>query len=60
MIQAHCANASDAAQLWRMLCHAADEDFQPVDVYLGGELAYRIIRSANGDQSTVQPGAAPG
>jgi hypothetical protein len=60
MIQAHCANAADAAQLWRMLCHVPDDDFQPVDVYLQGELAYRIVRTADGDQTSVQPEAAPG
>jgi hypothetical protein len=60
MIQAHCSDAADAAQLWRMLCHVPDEDFQPIDVHLCGELAFRVIRTEAGDQSTVQPAAAQG
>jgi hypothetical protein len=60
MIQAHCANAADAAQLWRMLCHVPAADFRPVDVFIRGRLVYRIIRTADGDQTSVQPEAAPG
>jgi hypothetical protein len=60
MIQAHCSDAADAAQLWRMLCHVPDADFQPIDVHVAGQLAYRVIRTEAGDQSTVQPAAAQG
>jgi hypothetical protein len=59
MIQAHCSDHSAADRLWRMLCHVPDADFQPVDVHVAGQPAYRIIRTANGDQSTAQPAAAP-
>jgi hypothetical protein len=37
-----------------------DDDFQPLDVRVAGELAYRVIRTEAGDQSTVQPAAALG
>ena len=60
MIQAHCADATAAAQLWRMLCHVPDDDFQPIDVHVAGELAYRVIRTEAGDQSTVQPAVEQG
>ena len=60
MIQAHCADAAAAAQLWRMLCHVPDDDFQPIDVHVAGELAYRVIRTEAGDQSTVQPAVEQG
>jgi hypothetical protein len=60
MIQAHCADHSDAAQLWRMLCHVPYDDFAPVEVRIAGELAYQIIRTDADDQTTVQPGAAQG
>jgi hypothetical protein len=60
MIQAHCADAAAAAQLWRMLCHVPDDDFQPIDVYVAGELAYRVIRTEAGDQTTVQPAVEQG
>lgn len=60
MIQAHCADADAAVQLWRMLCHVPDDDFQPIDVHLFGELAYRIIRTEAGDQSTIQPAVEQG
>jgi hypothetical protein len=60
MIEAHCSDAAAAAQLWRMLCHVPDDDFQPIDVHVDGELLYRVIRTAEGDQSTVQPAAEQG
>jgi len=60
MIQAHCADAAAAAQLWRMLCHVPDDDFQPVDVHVGGELLYQVIRTEAGDQSSAQPAAEQG
>jgi hypothetical protein len=60
MIEVHCSDHSDAAQLWRMLCHVPDDDFQPIDVHVAGELAYRVIRTESGDQLTVQPAAEQG
>jgi hypothetical protein len=60
MIQVHCSDHADAAQLWRMLCHVPDDDFQPIDVHVAGQLAYRIIRTADGDQTTAPPAAAQG
>jgi hypothetical protein len=60
MIQAHCADAAAAAQLWRMLCHVPDDDFQPIDVHVAGELAYRVIRTSGGDQTTAPPAAEQG
>ena len=55
MIQAHCPTAADADQLWRMLCHVPDDEFQPLDVHVAGELAYRVIRTSGGGQTTIQP-----
>ena len=60
MIQAHCADAAAAAQLWRMLCHVPDDDFQPIDVHVAGEPLYQVIRTAEGDQTTAQPAACQG
>jgi hypothetical protein len=60
MIQAHCPDHSAADRLWRMLCHVPDADFQEIDVYVGDRFVYRVIRTANGDQSTAQPVTLPG
>ena len=59
MIQAHCPDHSAADRLWRMLCHVPDADFQEIDVYVADRFVYRIVRTANGDQSTALPAAAP-
>jgi hypothetical protein len=43
-----------------MLCHVPDADFQEIDVYVADRFVYRVIRTANGDQSTAQPVTLPG
>jgi hypothetical protein len=55
MIQAHCATAADADQLWRMLCHVPSAEFRPVAVVMNGRVIYRIVRDQGDQQTTVQP-----
>lgn len=37
-----------------MLSYVPDADFQPVEIYLAGELHYTVIR-VGGEQTTAQP-----
>jgi hypothetical protein len=53
MIQIRCTTAADADRLWRMLATVADEHFCTADVYVAGEFAYKIVRTADGGQTTT-------
>jgi hypothetical protein len=59
MIQVHCTTPAEIDAIWRMLSHVPEEDFQPAEVWLAGELHYQVIR-ADGEQTTTQPGDQPG
>ena len=55
VIKVQCATAQQIDATWRMLSYVPDADFQPVEIYLAGELHYTVIR-VGGEQTTAQPG----
>lgn len=60
MIQIHCTTLEQVDALWRLLTHVPDRAFAPVEVYLDGAFRYRVIRTAEGEQTTAPPADPPG
>ena len=59
VVQVYCSSVADVDAIWRLLAHVPDEDFIPVDVFLGGAFRYRVIRD-DGEQTSAPAGDPPG
>jgi hypothetical protein len=60
MIRVICVSTEQIDAIWRLLAHVPDDMFVPVAVYLSGTLIYNVIRTAEGEQTTVPPADQPG
>lgn len=48
-----CTSTQEAAKFFSMLEHVPDELFQPIEVYIYNGPLHKIIRTADGEQTTA-------
>jgi hypothetical protein len=57
MLKICCDTPEQVDQVWRMLAHVPFEDFQPVEVWVCGQLQYVVLRTDSDEQTTAPPEA---
>lgn len=60
MLKICCDTVEQVDQAWRMLAHVPYEDFQPVEIWLGGQFHYVVIRTDLDEQIAARPGDQQG